>query len=123
MSREQLGDPVKGEVSSSDAHAGVAVTLYKAGSTTAYTLSATEYLNVTDILFCAANTGQFAVVTITDAAGKRIVKGTFGTASYGPYLHHFETPLVCPLGITPVLIADQSMGQVDLILSGFITEM
>jgi hypothetical protein len=123
MSREQLGDPVKGEVSSADAHSGVTVLLYKAGSTSAYTLKSNEYLNVTDILLCFAASGSFALVANTDTAGKRLAKGSIGTASFGSYLHHFETPLVCPVGVTPVLIADAAMGQIDLILSGFITEV
>jgi hypothetical protein len=121
----QHGDPVRGEVSSDDAHLGVAVTFYPSSSTTARVLAANEFFTITDYTFVAnALSGAFSLVMPTDAAGKRIFKGTYqGTAGGVVVDHHFETPIACPMGVTPVLFAAQAMGQVDLIISGYITQV
>jgi len=115
------GEPIHGEVSSADASGGVAVSLFSAGGTsTARTLAATEYLNITDIIFLSVAGGAAALVADTDAAGKRIFKHDDVEAK-GGIAHHFAIPWSCPVGVVPKLIA--VIGQVDLTITGFITKV
>ena len=123
------GDPIHGEVVSTNASGGVAVTLYKAAPAlpiAAKTLTANEYVTITDVIFISTAGGVYNLVfyplstgVITDGAGLRIVKGNADVL--GGVAHHFETPVTGPKGYGVALIA--AAGQVDLIVSGYITEV
>jgi hypothetical protein len=119
MAFNAVGDPVHGEVVSTDASgAGVAVTWYPAGSVTARTLAADEYLAITDVLFISTAGGVYDLVFGAVGDGKHIVKGN--AAVLGGIAHHFETPVVGMKGVNALLIA--AAGQVDLVLQGFIAK-
>jgi hypothetical protein len=113
------GNNVHGEVSSANASAGVAVTLYTAGTITPVRpLASNEHLNITDVLVTSpANLGFSLEFAGADTAGARIVKS--GAAVPGIAMH-FNTPVKGPAGVAPTLIAAMA-GQIDLVLSGFIT--
>lgn len=113
------GDAVKGEISTDGATGGVAVTLYPSGSTTARTLQSNEFLTITDIVFVSTAGGAYALVADTDVAGLRIVKGD--AEVLGGLVVNFTRPITCPKGVTPKLFADT--GQVDLTISGYITQV
>ena len=118
MSR--VGEPIHMEVNSSNASAGVAFKLYNSSSLTERTLLATEYIGVTDIIFVSTVGGAYNILAAAaDTAGARIARGS--AAAQGGLAHHFETPYVCPVGVTPTLIADA--GQVTCVLQGFVTEV
>ena len=120
MSYTAQGDPVKGEVVSTDAHAGVAVTFYPGSSLTARVPLATEYVLITDVIFISTAGGTYNLVfypiggAIADGAGLRIVKGN--AEVLGGVAHHFETPIEGPRGYGVALIA--AVGQVDLVVAG-----
>jgi len=114
------GDPVKGEVS--DANAGgtaIKVLFYPAGSTTAVTIGANDFLTITDYVFVSTigGAGELMAAAV-DAAGVRIFKGSFDAK--GGVAISLDTPITCPKGVTPYLLA--AAGQVDLVLTGFITK-
>jgi hypothetical protein len=115
------GDPIHGEVISADASgAGVAFTLYPAGSSTARVLTANEFVVVTDIVFVSTAGGVYDLIFgPTVAAGKHIAKGN--ADALGGLAHHFETPRSGEKGLVPRLIA--AAGQVDCTISGFITQV
>jgi hypothetical protein len=121
----QRGDPIKCEVVSTDASgAGVKATIYKAGSATAYTPTAKEFISITDIIFISTAGGVYNILAgtstaATDTAGLRIAKGNADVL--GGLAHHFETPVVLPVGYVPWLIA--AAGQVDLVLTGYVNEV
>jgi hypothetical protein len=109
--------PVHLEVVSADASAGVAFTLYAAGSTTSRALAGTEILMITDIIFVSTAGGTFNIVAgNADAVGKRIAKGN--VAATGGLVYQFATPFKCPVGVLPYLFA--AAGQVDCVLTGYI---
>jgi hypothetical protein len=119
------GDPIHGEVSSADAHAGVKFTLYKAGSKDAYTPLSTEYVTITDIVLVATAGGAYEIVgalstasSAVDAAGLRVVKGT--ADALGGLVLRFDTPRTLPVDYVPFLIA--TAGQVDCIITGYISQ-
>jgi len=113
------GDPVHMEVSSADASGGVAFAIYPAGSATAITLGAAQFVHITDLILVSTAGGDYAVVADTDAAGRRAAKGN--ADALGGLAHHYEEPYVCPKGVTPKLIADA--GQISCILQGYLTEV
>ena len=114
-----VGDPVHGEIISTDASgAGVAVTWYPSGSTTARTLASDEYLAITDVLFISTAGGVYDLVFGAVGGGKHIAKGN--AAALGGLAHHFETPVVGVKGVNALLIAEA--GQVDLIVQGYIAK-
>ena len=128
MAFTAVGDPIHGEVVSSNASAGVAVTLYNSAPAlpiAARVQKATEYLTITDVLliYSGASAGLYNLVfyplggAIADGVGLRIVKGQADVD--GGVAHHFETPVTGPRGYGVALIADS--GQVDLIITGGIT--
>jgi hypothetical protein len=118
------GDEIKGEVVSADASAGVAATLYNAGTLTARTQLSTEFLTITDIIFISTSGGTYDLVfyplggAIADGAGRRIAKGI--ADAHGGLAHHFETPICGPVGYGVALIA--ATGQVDLVVTGYISQ-
>ena len=111
------GDPVHGEIIETNQGGGTySVLLYPAGTVTARTLLATEFLIITDILFFSTAGGTFDFVMNTAVAGRHIVKGNLDAKS--GVMHHFEVPITCPVGITPALIV--AAGAVDLVMTGYI---
>jgi hypothetical protein len=121
MSLSAFGDPVHGEVVSSDASGGMAFTLYTAGGApTARTLLSTEYMTVTDVIFVSTAGGTYDVVFgPAEGVGLRVIKGNAEVK--GGLAHHFETPRVGPKGFTPYLFA--ASGQVDCIITGYINKV
>lgn len=111
------GDEVHGEIDSEDASGGVSVKFYDPDSTTERALSSTEYFNLTDILFISTVGGAYSLSMGAAAAGKYMVKGN--ADALGGLAHHFQTPIACLRGVTPLFTA--ALGQVDVILSGFVT--
>lgn len=111
------GEAVHGEVVSADASGGVAFKLYKAGSTTEYTLLATEFVNITDYSVIRAVAGTFAIVADADADGERVVQNP-GAATVGVD-RMLRQSFTCAKGVTPQLIA--AIGDIVAILEGFIT--
>jgi hypothetical protein len=115
------GDPVHLEVSSAN-EGGTAITalIYPAGSATALTLGANDYLTITDVVYISTAGGAYSFCFgAADAAGIRIVKGN--AEALGGVAHSFETPRSGPKGVTPRLIA--AAGQVDLVATGYITRV
>jgi hypothetical protein len=121
------GDEVHGEVSSTDAHTGTAISFYNqapALPVATRTILATEFVTITDVLFISTAGGTYEIVfypiggSIVDAAGLRVVKGN--AQALGGIAHHFETPITGPVGYIPALIA--AVGQVDLIVSGYVSQ-
>jgi hypothetical protein len=109
------GEVIHGEVSSDDASAGVAFSLYTPDQV-ARTLASTETLIVTDLIVVSAPGGAIKVVNDADSAGRRILIGTVSAS--GGIAHSFDTGWQCKKGVVPKLIAPA--GQVDAILSGYI---
>src|SRR5207248_11701140 len=117
------GAPFHGEFSSADATALTEPTsrvlLYVAGTTTAITLLATDFVCITDIVIVCAS-GM--VVTLYDGAdtpvgaGEVIVKGTFG-ANGGVSQTGLLTPHYCQVGTWPKLKSTVG-AQVDCYLHG-----
>lgn len=115
------GDPVKGEVVTTDASLGISFLLYKAGTTTAHTLQANEFFHITDILMSTALAGTYAICFPTDAAGQRVCKGYANVLAKGELTHHFATPICGVAGVGPVFFA--AVGAAACIISGYITEV
>lgn len=130
MSFAAQGDPVKGEVVSTDTSGGVVVTLYDAGLATARTQTVNEFLTITDLILISSGGGVYTLVFYplstgvipTGAwpaqAGLLIAKGNADVL--GGLAHHFETPVIGPRGYGAALIA--TAGQVDLVLTGNLTK-
>lgn len=73
------GEPVHGELHSTDASATVQIPIYKQGSTTAYTLLADEYICIHSFEEVSAAGGDmyiFIQPTNTPVAGSYVVRGT-----------------------------------------------
>jgi hypothetical protein len=127
MSWTSNGDPIHGEIISTDAHLGVAATLYPSGATVVGTTvqariqTITEYMIVTDIEVLMPNGGAYELLfyplgtgTIAAGAGLRIVKGTASIS--GGVAHHFDTARIGPKGYGVACIADA--GALDVIITG-----
>jgi hypothetical protein len=112
-----VGQAFHGEVVSADASTGIAFKLYKAGSTTEYTLLTTEYVDIQDISIIRSVAGTFGIFADTDVAGKRVIKS--GGAAASGVDRALGVSHTCPKGVTPVLIA--AVGDVVAIIHGFIT--
>lgn len=111
------GIEVHGEVVSADASGGVAFTFYMAGAdATSRSIGTDETLHITDIDVVSESGGDAGIFTVTDANGKRVWKGNL--AANGGVARSYETPHICPAGVTPKLIADA--GNVVGIIHGFI---
>ena len=128
MSFTKQGDEVHGEIISTDAHLGVAATLYNAGAqvigTTVQprTQLATEFLVVTDIELLMPAGGNYEILfypiatgTITAGAGLRIVKGNASVS--GGVAHHFDTARTGPKGYGVAVIADAT-SAIDVVITG-----
>lgn len=114
------GDPIHGEIIDANAQGGTyPLVLYLAATATARALLPTEFLTITDILFISTAGGVYDFVMDTAAAGRHIIKGN--AAALGGLIHSFDTPITCPVGVTPNLIV--AAGQVDLIITGYVTKV
>src|SRR5512140_806953 len=105
---QDRGEWVHGEVSSADASSGVAFTLYDAEQNSR-ALASTERLVIGDLLVVSVPGGDVRIVCDTDAAGKRVVKGTVvanGGLSRGNSLPYYGKKGVVPKVFAPA-------GQVD----------
>lgn len=79
-----LGEPIHGELHSSDASAGVAITIYNQGSKTARTLASNEYIEIESLEVVSVAGGDVTVFGSTDGtidAGETIVRGTVAANS------------------------------------------
>jgi hypothetical protein len=112
-----------GELVSSNASAGVFLTLYEGASLTARTILADEYVTVTDIINIDTDSVAYNLLfapvggAVADGAGLRIAKGT--STALGGLAHHFETPRIGPKGYAPAMIA--AAGSINVIITGFIS--
>ena len=113
------GDPIHGELHSDDASRKVAVTLYEAGSNTARTLAADEYLDIDSVSLVSVAGGDCYVYlgTVTDglAAGQTVLRGTFA-ANIGLHADFGSSPRSGVAGAIPVCVAPS--GVVDVVLTG-----
>jgi len=82
-----------------DASTLTALAIYPDGSTTAYTLLATDHLVITDILITVEAAGDVVLVADTAAAGKYIVSA--GVAAGTVIAQSLATPYTCPVGVVP----------------------
>ncbi len=112
------GRPIRGEVNSANASAGVTATLYPNASATAITLARNEFLTITDFWFVSTAGGKAAFVGDGGTDGYRIFSGTF--EALGGLGMNLTVPITLPVGSTPVLTADA--GQVDLVFTGYLTK-
>lgn len=113
-----FGEPFYGEVVSTDASAGVAFTLYKAGSLTAYTLLATEFVTVSDFAIVRTAAGSAAIVGTSDASGSRLIKGDFSDT--GGIVQRLQNEHVFAEGVVPQLIA--AAGTIRAFIHGTISK-
>lgn len=94
------GEPVHGElVTDGDASGLTVLILYTSGSVTVRTLAVDEFLTVTDLCIILEDGGDFSLVADSAAAGKYIAHGN--AAANGGLARSFNTPYVCPEGVTP----------------------
>jgi hypothetical protein len=126
-----IGDPVHGEVISTDASSGLAAILYPAGAQVIAGVvqtrvqTATEFAVVTDIELLMPAGGNYEILfypiggAIASTAGTRIVKGKASVT--GGVAHHFDTPRTGPKGYGVAVIADA--GALDVVITGGITEV
>lgn len=124
MSANQVGIPFEAEVRSSDASSGVAVPIYLSGPGTsvAYTLKSTEFLEVTWLEVITVAGGDTHVLIGADATigvNEAIVRGTF--AANGGFAGEISPPKVGVVGGT--LFVTSPAGVVDVKVQGFIREI
>ena len=84
------GQPIKGELHSTNASAGVEVTLYEIGSTAVRTLNSDERISVDRLELVSAATGDVHLFTGADAspgAGETVARGTVA-ANGGIVMEH-----------------------------------
>lgn len=113
------GSPVRGILHSTDASAGVALTLYPSGGNTALTLAANEILEIETVDIISAPGGDvkvFVAADMTLTAGNTVVRGT--VAANGGIVKEFKQPWAGSVGHTPRAIAPA--GVLDVIITGAI---
>lgn len=125
QSQYTTGAVVHGEFSSADASGlsepNARILLYGAGSTTAATLDANDYVVITDVFALCGATGL--TVTIYDGAnnsagaGEVVVKGTF--AANGGLAWNLSAPHVCQKGTWPKVLTSAA-GQIDVSIKAYI---
>lgn len=108
------GIPVHGEVSSADASAGVSFVFYNADGGVV-TIAANQRFVMRSAMSVAVVAGVQVIATITDVAGKRLRRGSFG-ANSGFALGDIE--VWAPKGIVPKYFAPA--GQSDCQIEGFL---
>ena len=85
------GEPCHGEIIiDGDASGGLAVVLYKAGSTVVRTLTATEILYVTDVQILCETGADVSLCTDGKVAGEYVAHGTVDAK--GGLILHFQQP-------------------------------
>lgn len=99
---------IRGEVSSADASAGIAASLFDA-SRAAVVLAATDRIVIYDVIIVSNAGGNVALTVNTDAAGSRIIKGK--PVAGGIIQLSFSRPVECPKGVVPKLFA--AAGQIE----------
>ena len=97
--------------------AAVAFKIYDPITQDEITLASDEYLVITDIALITSANMDVTIAANTNAAGKRIVCGTF--AAGGGISHNMVTPHRCPRGVIPKLFAGAD-SQVDCVMHGWI---
>lgn len=113
----KTGEPFHAVLSSTDASTAKTMTITKEGSTTSYTVGATDLLIVTDIIVSSTAGGTISITstdgtnTITLFAGEMPVTGLFS--------HQFESPIYGLRGQGITVTADA--GQVDIIVQGSVS--
>lgn len=110
-------DFIRGEVDTDNAAPGVAVSLFKPHSTTAYTLASNEAIVITDFVAVSAAGGNIALTVNTDAAGSRLFKAN--VATNGGIVVNLSSPMFCPFGVVPKVFA---AADVEVSISGFIVK-
>lgn len=97
----QRGEPVHGErIVDGDAGTLTALSLFKAGSLTAYTLKANERLFITHVTIMCETGGDVALLADSAAAGRYIFEGSLA-ATGGIDKDYRDNPYVCPKGVVP----------------------
>lgn len=114
-----IGEPIHMEAIRASGTGNTTFSIFKMGRSDAYTLKSTEFITITDIVLVMPAGGPYTIAVDTDAAGKRVVKGAADLN--GGLAHHFETPFLCPVGVTPVLIASTT-GEADCVMTGFLCQ-
>jgi hypothetical protein len=115
------GDEVHGEVHTDDASGGVVALLYRAGSLTARTLAADEFLTITDIQVVSAPGGDimaFLGADGTPGAGEYVLRGTVA-ATGGIAKSFIVTPRTGAAGHN--LYIKGPAGDMDVTFTGRIT--
>ena len=119
----QYGDEIHGELTSADASAGADLSIYRAGETSALTLT-DEFVCITDIQVVSAPGGAVAVWFDNDggdgtapSAGETIVRGT--VAANGGIVMNFDNiPRMGARGAN--VRAAAPAGQLDIIFTGYL---
>jgi hypothetical protein len=112
-------EPIHGECISADATAGVAFTLYHAGTTTTVTLAAGDQVHVSDIAgYTAIDTEYdiFSGANMTVGNGERIAHVATVTGGT-PYSLTFQTPHKCIAGTAPAV---KGAGAANFTFRGFV---
>jgi hypothetical protein len=107
------GREIHGEVSSADAHAGVAIQLYEAGGGT-ITLGSTELPAISDFSVISAAGGDVSIKSINATGTLTLFRGT--VVANGGEARCLNTPFFGRRGGTLILTAPA--GQVDVQLEG-----
>ena len=114
-----VGDEVHGELHSNDASSGMALLLYKAGSTESLTIADNEFLDIDRASVVTAVGGDAYIFLGTVAVGLQdgeiVIRGTFA-ANGGMTEDLSRTPRAGAAGATAVCIAPA--GVVDAKITG-----
>ncbi len=115
-----MAEPIHGErVVDGNAGTLTALLLYKAGSTTAYTLKSTEVLHITHVtILCEAGGDVALIAGDTAGGGAYIVEGSLA-ATGGLTKEMHTTPFVCPPGVVPYF-SGAGTNKSTCIIEGFI---
>lgn len=114
------GRPFHGVLSSANASGGVAVTLYKPGSTTTDTVGSDERLLITDYHLVAVAGGDCVIYAANSAAAQyTVARGTVG--SNGGFAGSKQTPVFGKKAEGAFVVAP--VGQVDVVIEGLIIKV
>jgi hypothetical protein len=109
---QPYGKPVHGEVSTADASLGVSFVIYDAEGVVVTIASNQRLVLESGLAVCAA-AGVQVITPSTDAAGKRLRRGSFAANSG---LTFADVRLWCPKGVTPKFFGP--VGQADCQIEG-----
>lgn len=113
------GEEVHGELHSTDASSGVAIPLYRGGSSTVRPIAANEYLDIHSVHLVTAAGGDAYVLVGADVTlgnGETVVRGTF--AANGGIANELRPHYSGQMGLSPWVVAPA--GAVDVIIKGTI---